>query len=140
MLIRRKFTNDTQQPVTALRFRLVDLTPPTSDPDSEDPAAAKLHVLDSNPTPLNISGAGCAGTASVIVSGLLLDTPPDQPNDGGLNSSLSADVTFDRPLNPGDSISINFLFGVERPGNFRAYVNVEPSFDIPPARVVPGKT
>jgi hypothetical protein len=140
LLIRRRWTNDTQMPVTALRFRYVDLTTATSNPDSDVPGQAKLHTVDSNSTtPLTIKGQGCAGQATVIVLGLTLETPPDQPNDGGLNSSLSADVTLDRPLNPGDTIDLNFLFGVEQPGHFRAYVNVEPSFDVPTPPAATGK-
>jgi hypothetical protein len=140
LLIRRRWTNDTQMPVTALRFRYVDLTTATSNSDSDVPGQAKLHAVDSNSTtPLTIMGQGCTGTTTVIVLGLTLDTPPDQPNDGGLNSSLSANVTLDRPLNPGDTIDINFLFGVEQTGHFRAYVNVEPSFDVPVMRVVTSK-
>lgn len=140
LLIRRRWTNDTQMPVTALRFRYVDLTTATSNSDSDVPGQAKLHAVDSDPTtPLTIKGQGCAGTATVIVLGLLLDTPPNQPNDGGLNSSLSADVTLDHPLNPGDGIDLNFLFGVEQPGHFRAYVNVEPSFDVPAPLTVTSK-
>ena len=45
---------------------------------------------------------------------------------GGYNSSLSAGViTLATPLNPGASVNMRFVFGVEGLGKFRVFVVVE---------------
>ncbi|MCM3872214.1 MAG: hypothetical protein ND895_16145, partial [Pyrinomonadaceae bacterium] len=55
-----------------------------------------------------------------------LETPPAQPNSGGLNSSVAAGtVTLGTPLANGASIHLNFLFGVQQSGSFRVFVFVE---------------
>ena len=51
---------------------------------------------------------------------------PAHPVGGGLHSTLSAGtVSLATPLAAGASISVQFLLGVERAGNFRFFINVE---------------
>lgn len=132
LLLRRRFTNTTNSPVTRLRFRVVDITT-LSNPVAPDDVA-DLRAISSGVTPVTVMGAGCTPPgASIDVQGLTLEEPPAQPNGGGLNSTLSAGtVTLDAPLAASASIDLNFLFGVERPGTFRAFVLVEATFDSPP--------
>jgi hypothetical protein len=60
------------------------------------------------------------------VRGTLLEIPPNQPNGGGFNSSLSAGaVTLATPLAPGQSINVRFLLGVQQTGTFKFIVNIE---------------
>jgi hypothetical protein len=60
------------------------------------------------------------------VLGTTLEQPPNQPNGGGFNSSLSSDtVTLATPLASGDSINVHFLLGIQQTGSFKFYVNVE---------------
>jgi hypothetical protein len=132
LLLRRRFTNTSDRPVTRLRFRVVDITT-LSNPVAPD-GVADLRALSSGVTPVTVSGAGCAqpGT-SIDVQGLTLEEPPAQPNGGGLNSTLSAGtVSLDTPLAANAGIDLNFLFGVEKPGEFRAFVLVEATFDSQP--------
>ena len=73
------------------------------------------------------SQAPCVGTAtSRNVQGLTLDTPPAQTSGGGLNSSLSAGIiTLKQPLQPGQSIDVNFWLAVVTSGEFRYFLNIE---------------
>jgi hypothetical protein len=132
LLLRRRFTNTTDRPVTRLRFRVVDITTLTN-PVAPD-GVADLRAISSGVTPVTVSGAGCSqpGT-SINVQGLTLEGPPTQPLGGGLNSTLSPDtISLDAPLAANAGIDLNFLFGVERPGTFRAFVLVEATFDSQP--------
>ena len=69
----------------------------------------------------------CVGTAtSRSLQGLTLDTPPSQTSGGGLNSSLSiGTITLKQPLQPGQSIDVNFWLAVVTSGEFRYFLNIE---------------
>ncbi|HEX8071742.1 MAG TPA: FG-GAP-like repeat-containing protein [Pyrinomonadaceae bacterium] len=113
--IRRKVTNNTGGQLTRLRLRIVDLT--------TAPAAAgvgDLRALTSTPMSVTTSG----GTLTVL--GTTLETPPNQPNGGGYNSTLSVGtVTLGTPLANGASVNLRFVFGVQQDGQFRV------RFDVP---------
>ncbi|HYP02427.1 MAG TPA: carboxypeptidase regulatory-like domain-containing protein [Pyrinomonadaceae bacterium] len=117
LLIRRKFTNSTGQKINRLRFRVVDLTTKgNSQPGQADLRAitsADVTVTDSN-------------NQSVLLRGLALGQSFDQPEGGGINSTLVApSVTVSAPLQPNASINVEFRLGVMQNGNFRFFVNVE---------------
>lgn len=122
LAIRRRFTNNTGQSVTRLRFRIVDIT--TLGPIV--PGQAELRALNSAGSSVMITG----GT-SVQVRGLTVEqgTPTPtipQPSGGGLNTSLAAGIiTVAQPLAPGASVNVEFLLGVQAGGSFRFFVNVE---------------
>ena len=102
--------------MTKLRFRVVDIT--------TSPAlagTADMRALSSTDVTVTRSD----GT-TILVRGLTLETPPAQPNGGGLNSSLAAgSVTLGTPLAANDAISVQFVLGVQQGGSYRFYVNVE---------------
>lgn len=126
LTVRRRFINFSSQPMTRLRFRIIDITTQPV-PDAE---TADLRAMTSSTTEVQVLGAGCTGSASLAVQGLTLEQPPSQPNGGGLNSTLSAgSVTLDTPLMPGNSIDVQFLLGVQQTGHFRIFVILEQSFD-----------
>ena len=132
LVFRRRFTNSTGQAVTRLRFRVVDITTLTNPPQNQ--GTADLRVVSSSPTPVPVMAQGCApSNDTVLVQGLTLEEPPFQGlHGGGLNSSLAAGtVTLDTPLAPGASVPVQFVFGVERQGTFRAFVIVEASSGAP---------
>jgi Bacterial Ig domain/Calx-beta domain len=113
---RRTFTNNTGAPITRLRFRVYDITTFPSPVGTAD-----LRVRTSTNATVTVTGVG-----SVTALATTLETPPLQPNSGGLNSSLAAGtVTLGTPLAAGASIHINFLFGVQQGGSFRVFVFVE---------------
>ena len=123
--IRRRVVNNSDLPVTRLRFRIVDLSTFPSPIGTAD-----LRALTSTQVVVNgINDANtCGGPApcTVTVHGLLLETPALQPLGGAFNSSLSDGViTLQTPLAPGESVNVRFLFGVQRTGSFRIVVNIE---------------
>jgi hypothetical protein len=128
LLIRRRFTNRTTQPVTRLRFRLVDITAGTP----PEGGTADLRALSGS----NVSVTNTQG-ATLEVQGLTLEevsAAPSQPVGGGLNSSLSVGtIKLSQPLAAGNFIDVEFRIGVMVNGNFRYLVNVEALFAPPSA-------
>jgi hypothetical protein len=113
---RRTFTNNTGAPITRLRFRIYDITTFPSPVGTAD-----LRARTSTNATVTVTGVG-----SVTALATTLETPPLQPNSGGLNSSVAAGtVTLGTPLANGASIHINFLLGVQQSGSFRVFVFVE---------------
>ncbi|MDX6268978.1 MAG: hypothetical protein QOD28_201 [Acidobacteriota bacterium] len=112
LLIRRKFTNTTGQPVSRVRFRVVDITTLGNVAGGE----ADLRVLNSTADTLTK-----VDTTTVTLVALTVDTVPAQPNGGGLNSTLN----LANPLAAGASVNVEFKLGVMTSGGFRFFVNVE---------------
>jgi hypothetical protein len=113
--IRRRFTNNTGGPVTRLRFRIVDLTVFPQPAGTSD-----LRAITSG----NVIVSTTSGP--VEVRGTTLEQPPNQPNGGGLNSTLAeGTITNLTPLAPGASVNVQFVFGVVQTGAYRFFVNVE---------------
>lgn len=113
--IRRTFTNNTGSPVSKLRFRVMDIT--------TFPAPA--GTADLRPI-TSIDIIEVVGGNPVDVRGTELEQPPDQPNGGGWNSSLNVGfIDLGTPLDIGQSVSVQFLVGVQQLGSFRIFVNVE---------------
>ena len=122
LIIRRRFTNNTGQGVTKLRFRIVDVTTLGNTVAGQ----ADLRALDSFGSAVTVTGGG-----SVQVRGLTVEqgsptvTIP-QPLGGGLNSSLAVGViSVAQPLAPGANVNVEFRLGVQAGGTFRFFVNVE---------------
>jgi hypothetical protein len=116
MSIRRTLTNNTGAPVNFLSFRIVAIT--------TFPApggVADLRALDSEDIVVTRSDG-----SQVTVSGTYVEGPPSQPNGGALNSSLGVGlVNLGEALPDGETVNVQFLLGVNQPGAFRFYVNVE---------------
>jgi hypothetical protein len=115
--IRRAFTNTTNASVTRLRFRIVDMT---TAPQSVGNGTADLRLRTS---PQVTGLTTCSGTTTV--QALTLESPPNQPNGGGFNSTVSAGTVSITPLAPGATINVNFLLGVQQSGSFRFFIIVE---------------
>jgi len=129
---RRKFTNTTQQSVTRLRFRVVDITTLNSAGYAPNNGQADLRLLSSPDTTVTPSNPFSPGDVSV--RGTTLEVPPAQALGGGLNSTVTLDLPT--PLPGGESVTVQLLVGVQQNGNYRFFVNVEASFTSPqPAAV-----
>ena len=133
---RRRLTNNLGQPITRLRFRIVDITtlPSIGSGCNVEPApticAADLRALSALNSVVSINDPNvCGGGATpcnVAVQGTTLEGPPIQAFGGGFNSSWSADnVTAATPLFNGSSINLQFLTGLQQTGVDRLYVLVE---------------
>jgi uncharacterized repeat protein (TIGR01451 family) len=130
--VRRTVTNNGTNPATRLRFRV---TQQTTFPNQ--PGKADLRLRSSQDVVVTVDRAPCgSGTSNVTVHGSVLEVPPFQPNGGAFNSSVSVitpaiqsapegEVQLNTPLNPGESLDVHFLFGIQATGSFRVSVNVE---------------
>jgi hypothetical protein len=117
--VRRTVTNTTGASITRLRFRIFDITTLSGTPPA---GTADLRARTSAPpATVTITGpnAACPGNNCTLAA-TTLEAPPAQALGGGLNSSLSAGtITLGTPLANGNSINLEFLFGVQQEGNFR---------------------
>jgi hypothetical protein len=122
MSIRRTITNRTGQPVSRLRFRIVNITT-AGTPASE---CSPSPCADIRAIPSEDGTAMLSGGPVVTVRGLRLEDPPEQLLGGGYNASLSADfITLATPLPNGQSVNVEFKLGIMRNGPFRFFVNIE---------------
>lgn len=106
--------NSSANEVSTLRFRVFDMT--------TFPApvgVADLRWLNSSN---QVIADVCGGEDAVQALGITLDDPP-RPLGGGFNSSGT--VNLAQPLQPGEQILVNFLWGVQQTGRFRVIVNIE---------------
>lgn len=121
----RRFVNNTGANVTRLRFRVVDLTtfPVPSGFADLRPRTSSDTVVNGVNDPVTCAGpTPCA----VTVLGTTLEQPPSQPNGGGFNSSMSTGtVTLGTPIPPGNSVDIQFLFGIQQTGLYKVYLILE---------------
>ncbi|MDT7603991.1 MAG: hypothetical protein QOF61_1988, partial [Acidobacteriota bacterium] len=118
--IRRKFTNKTGSSVTRLRFHIADITTLGSPGGGVGSGQADLRALTSSQITVLVNGT------PTTVEGTTLEQPPTQTLGGGLNSSMSVGtITFATPLPNGQSVNVQFMFGVQQGGRFRVFVNVE---------------
>jgi hypothetical protein len=114
--IRRTFVNVSNQPITRLRVRVVDITGYPYVAGTSD-----VRAINSTSTVVTRSDG-----SNVLVRGTTLETPPAQINGGGWNSTLSSnDVTLSTPIYPNQGISLQFLLGVQQSGYFRFFIVVE---------------
>ncbi|MEN3325326.1 MAG: hypothetical protein V7638_133 [Acidobacteriota bacterium] len=121
MSLRRTFTNNTGSNVTRVRFRIIDITTLNTPGYSPGGPQADMRVLSCTDFTATLTSG-----AQVLVRGTTLETPPTQAMAGGLHSSLLAGViSLSQPLAPGQSISVQWLLGVQQSGSFRFFVNVE---------------
>ena len=112
---------------TKLRFRIVNMT------TSPSGILADLRALSIADTPgiavndpTTCTAAGLSAPCTITVRGTTLETPPAQPNGGGMNSTLSVGaITLATPLASGASANVQFLLGVQQAGTYRFFINVE---------------
>ena len=116
MSIRRTVMNNTGSPVAQLRFRIVEIT---TFPRPNG-AIADIRALSSSDIVVTVNGN------PVDVRGTTVEQPPSQPFGGGWNSSLNVGfITLAQPLPNGQSVSVQFLLGVQQTGNFKFFLNIE---------------
>jgi CSLREA domain-containing protein len=129
--IRRRVTNSTASPVTRLRFRVVEVTtfprPNAGTADLRARSSVSVSVSNVGDVDTCLSATGSSTTpCTVTVKGTTLEEPATQPNGGGFNSSISAGaITLATPLQPGESLSVQFLLGIQQTGSFRFLINIE---------------
>ncbi len=117
LTIRRSFKNSTGAPVTALRFRIVDIT--TLNTPNPGGQQSDLRALDTADVTVTVTSG-----SSVLVKGTTIEQPPAQAAGGGLHSSLVVALPGGA-LAPNASVNVQFVLGVQAGGRFRFLVNVE---------------
>ena len=124
--IRRTYTNLSFQPVTRLRFRIVDIS---TYPEGTGPSGNNIADVRALSRSSSFTVTSPATGQTFTVQGLTLEQPPNQPSGGGYNSTLvTPTVTLQTPLSgttPNNRIRVEFLLGIVQGGNFRFLVNVE---------------
>ena len=126
LTIQRRIQNNTGQPITRLRFRIVELTTfPLSGPQADIRAltSASASVMNVNDAATCTAAGAGAPPCTVTAEGTTLESPPAQTNGGGFNSTVS--VTTGLPLAAGASLNVRFKLGVQQTGKFRFLIVVE---------------
>jgi autotransporter-associated beta strand protein len=111
--LRRRFTNNTGQALSKLRFRVADLS--TWNSRQIFGGQAELRVLDA--TLEGLTGLKATKLAAT----------PSQSSGGGINAGLLIDgaLTLSSPLASGQSVDVEFLLGVMRGGTYQFILVVE---------------
>jgi uncharacterized repeat protein (TIGR01451 family) len=135
--IRRTITNNTNENFNYIRFRVIDITTLNTPNTLGDQAELRLITSGDAESFINSQGR------SVVIKGTILeyessampladgpgnivsDPEPQQPNGGGLNSSVYANLGEDAPIVPGETVDVQFLLNVLAAGDYRFYVYVE---------------
>ena len=104
MTIYRRITNNTNQPILALRLRAIDFPTAGSASSRRYSARPDFRLLNSSDEGTTIKGATIAADRL-------------QPNGGGINSTLTIDsVSQNNPLLPNESVVVAIRFGIMRYG------------------------
>jgi len=136
--IRRTITNNTNQTFDYVRFRVIDI--PTLNSPNPGGNRAQLRLVTSPDAEVFINSE----TRLVVIRGTILEydagPQPVQPNGGGLNSTVRANLSGEESagikdgsfslfsgglLGPGDKLDVQFLLNVVKAGDYRFYVFVE---------------
>lgn len=116
LTIRRRIVNRTGSDVTELRFRITQLTTYGTATASQ----ALLRAIDTNTA--TVSGEPALGAK--------VEEPPDQPDGGGINSSMFVNLAEDTGLSGGvlpngGNVVVTFRFAVDRGGSYLFSYNHE---------------
>jgi hypothetical protein len=121
--IRRSITNNTNQSFDYLSFRAIDITTLNSPVTLGGQAQLRLVTSGDAETFMNSQGR------TVVIRGTVLEfddgTEPNQPNGGGLNSTVHVALAEGEQIKPGQTVDVQFLLNVVQAGAFRFYVNIE---------------
>jgi hypothetical protein len=114
MSLRRRFTNNTGQALSKLRFRVAQVT--TLNSKQVFASQADVRILDAMLT-------GLPGTFKAAV----VETPPTQSSGGGAGTGLlvGGSLTLAQPLQNGESVDVEFLLGVMKGGSYQFILVVE---------------
>ncbi|MDT7603650.1 MAG: hypothetical protein QOF61_1647, partial [Acidobacteriota bacterium] len=117
LAVRKRFRNLTGATLARVRFRVTEITTLNSPPAAA--LHADLRVLSSPDVTVTTRDG-----RQLTLKGATLEQPPAQTLGGGLNSSLTLDLSAS-PLAPGATVDVQFLLGVMREGKYRFVVIVE---------------
>ena len=122
--IRRSFTNHTSQTFDYLSFRVIAITTKNSPNTLGNQSELRLVTSPDAETFENSQGRTVVIRGTVLEYDPICGCQPAQPNGGGLNSTVSADLS-EASVNPGQTVDVQFLLNVLHAGLYRFYVFVE---------------
>ena len=130
LMIRRRVVNNTGGNVTRLRFRIVEVTtfpsPGGGVADLRPITSVNVSVGGVNDAATCTAASAGPPPCTVTVKGTTLETPPAQPNGGGVNSTFGdGTITLGTPLANGASANVQFVLGIQTTGTFRFLIIVE---------------
>jgi len=124
--IRRTLTNNTNQAFDYISFRVIEI--PTLNSPNTTGDRSELRLITSG----NAETFTNSETRTVFIRGTILEFDdgcgcgePQQPNGGGLNSTVHADLSDQAIIQPGETVDVQFLFNVVHAGSYRFFVYVE---------------
>jgi uncharacterized repeat protein (TIGR01451 family) len=124
--LRRSFTNNTTSTFYYVGFRVIEISTLNSPNTLGD--QAELRLVSSGETSAVVPSRG----GPVTIYGTILEydemcacLQPQQPNGGGLNSSVFTDFSNENSIGPGETFDVQWRFNVVKAGLYRFYVYVE---------------
>jgi hypothetical protein len=125
--IRRSITNNTSQSFDYIAFRVIEI-PTLNSPVTIPGGQAQLRLITSDDAESFTNSQG----RSVVIRGTILEfdpnsdeVEPQQPNGGGLNSTVHANLPKGFFIDPGETVDVQFLLNVVQAGNYRFFLYVE---------------
>ena len=124
--IRRSFTNNTGGTLDYLGFRVIEISTLNSPITLDD--QAQLRLISSSETTAEVPSRG--GAVPIFGTTLEYDEicaclKPQQPNGGGLNSTVSTNFSEEGIFQPNATVDVQFLMNVVKSGSYRIFVYVE---------------
>lgn len=119
LVLRRRFINKTGQPITQLRFRIIDITTLGTPNTRGGCSVADLGAVTSGDSSVTLTNG-----STITVKGTLREQAGIQPDGSGLNSSYLVALPGGA-LAPNASVNVQFVLGVQHAGTFRYFVNIE---------------
>jgi hypothetical protein len=124
--IRRSVTNNTSDTFDYIGFRVIEI--PTLNSPNTLGNQAELRLVTSGDAETFMNSEG----RTVVIRGTILEFDPNsdqiepqQPNGGGLNSTVHANLGNGETIAPGETVDVQFLLNVEHAGLYRFFVYVE---------------
>ena len=113
LTVYRRITNNTNQPISALRLRAIDFPTVGTLTQSRFSSRPDFRLLNST-------------DEGEIIKGVTLAAERLQPNGGGINSTLTVEsITANTPLFPNQSVIVAIRFGVMRYGRHPLSLGIE---------------
>jgi uncharacterized repeat protein (TIGR01451 family) len=127
---RRSFTNNTSETFDYIAFRVIEISTLNSPNTLGDQAQLRLITSPNAESFTNSQGRPVSIRGTELEFDPGCGCEPAQPIGGGLNSTVSVNLSDPETeqqifIGPGQTIDVQFLLDVDRPGNYRFYVYVE---------------
>ncbi|MBQ1074981.1 fibronectin type III domain-containing protein [Micromonospora sp. C31] len=133
LILRRKLTNRSTQPIIQARLRITALSQANGAPKPGDPEPPPPHgnlrlINPATPT----SAVTLSDGDTVTVQNLRMDAPATSPPGGGMSTTLTIPLRLGG-LGTGESINVALTFAVDTPGRYWVGWDIDALGGTPPA-------